>query len=227
MRNRKFLIGAVVGLVAALAFSSIASARPLSHTVRAKTTPAKQDNKRFGGVSANLTFATTYDSFATSQSPRQLVITLDRNMKLALGGVPACQQSQIANKPTTAARASCPRSIVGQGSVTVNGGALTGVVTLFGGGAKTLYAQVDVSNGAVILTLPTAISGRTLTISGIPNTPGTILDSTNVVLNKRRTGKTFVLSARCPTKKWTVRESTSWYSGETLSGSATQKCKRT
>jgi hypothetical protein len=228
MRNRKFLIGAVVGLVAALAFSSIASARPLSHTVRAKASPAKQDNKRFGGASINLTFATTYDSFATSQSPRQLAITLDRNMKLVNGNVPACQQSQIANKPTAAARAACPRSIVGQGAVRVNGGALTGVVTMFSGGPKTLWAQVDVSNGAVILTLNGAISGRTLTITGIPNTPGTILDQTQVNLNKRKTGKnTFYVMARCPTKKWTIRESTSWYSGETMSATSTQKCKRT
>jgi hypothetical protein len=227
MRNRKYLIGTLLGVVGALAFSGIASAAPTGHSVQAKVTPAKQDNKRFGGASLNFNIRSTYDAFATSQSPRQLVISLDRNMKLALGGVPACQQSQIANRPTAQARAACPRSIVGQGGVTVNGGVLTGQVTLFGGGAKLLYAQVDVSGGAVILTLPGAISGRTLTISGIPNTPGTILDSTNATINKRKTGKTFVFSARCPTKKWTLRESTSWYSGETLSGSATQKCKRT
>jgi hypothetical protein len=228
MRNRKYLIGALVGVIGAMTFSGAASARPIAHSLQAKTAPAKQDNKKFGGASVNLTIASTYDSFATSQSPRQLVITIDRNMKLVNGNVPACQQSQIANKPTAAARAACPRSIVGQGSVSVNGGALTGVVTTFSGGPKTLWAQVDVSGGAVILTLNGAISGRTLTISGIPNTPGTILDSTNVTLNKRKTGKsTFYLMARCPTKKWTVRESTSWYSGETLSGTATQKCKRT
>jgi hypothetical protein len=227
MRNRKYLIGTLLGVVGALAFSGIASAAPTGHSVQAKVTPAKQDNKRFGGASLNFNIRSTYDAFATSQSPRQLVISLDRNMKLALGGVPACQQSQIANRPTAQARAACPRSIVGQGAVTVNGGVLTGQVTLFAGGAKLLYAQVDVSGGAVILTLPGAISGRTLTISGIPNTPGTILDSTNATINKRKTGKTFVFSARCPTKKWTLRESTSWYSGETLSGSATQKCKRT
>jgi hypothetical protein len=228
MRNRKYLIGALVGVIGAMTFSGAASARPIGHSLQAKTAPAKQDNKKFGGASVNLTIASTYDSFATSQSPRQLVITIDRNMKLVNGNVPACQQSQIANKPTAAARAACPRSIVGQGSVSVNGGALTGVVTTFSGGPKTLWAQVDVSGGAVILTLNGAISGRTLTISGIPNTPGTILDSTNVTLNKRKTGKsTFYLMARCPTKKWTVRESTSWYSGETLSGTATQKCKRT
>jgi hypothetical protein len=228
MRNRKYLIGALVGVIGALTFSSVASAAPTSHFLQAKAAPAKQDNKRFGGASLNLLFGSTYDSFATSQSPRQLVISLDRNMKLVNGNVPACQQSQIANKPTAAARAACPRSIVGQGAVRVNGGALTGVVTMFSGGPKTIWSQVDVSNGAVILTLNGAISGRTLTITGIPNTPGTILDQTQVNLNKRKTGKnTFYFMARCPTKKWTIRESTSWYSGETMSAASTQKCKRT
>jgi hypothetical protein len=228
MRNRKLLTGALLALVGALVFSGIASARPIGHTLQAKVAPKKQDNKRFGGASLSLTIASTYDAFATSQSPRQLVVTIDRNMKLVNGNVPACQQSQIANKPTAAARAACPRSIVGQGSVTVNGGALTGQVTLFSAGAKAQWAHVDVSGGAVILTLTGTISGRTLTISGIPNTPGTILDSTNVTLGKRKTGKsTFYVMARCRAKKWTIRESTSWYSGETLSASATQKCKPT
>jgi hypothetical protein len=227
MRNRKYLIGALVAVIGTLAFSSIASARPIAHSLQAKATPAKQDKKKFGGASLNLIIASQYDSFASSQSPRQLVIGLDRNMKLVNGNVPACQQSQIANKPTAQAQAACPQSIVGTGTVSVNGGALSGVVTLFGGGPTTLWAQVDVANGAVVLTLNGAISGRTLTISGIPNTPGTILDSTNITLNKRKTGKkTFYLMARCKSKKWTVTESTSWYSGETMSASSTQKCKQ-
>jgi hypothetical protein len=228
MRKRKYLIAASVGVIGALAFSGIASAAPTGHSLQARVAPAKQSIKTFGAASLSLTIASTYDSFATSQSPRQLVIGLDRNMKLVNGNVPACQQSQIANRPTAAARAACPQSIVGQGSVQVNGGVLTGVVTLFSGGPNTLWAQVDVSNGAVVLTLNGVISGgRTLTISGIPNTPGTILNSTNVTLNKRKTGKnTFYLMARCKAKKWTIRETTSWYSGESLSASVTQKCKQ-
>jgi hypothetical protein len=228
MRNRKYLIGALVGVIGALTFSSIASAAPLVHTLQARVAPAKQDNKVFGGASLSLNFGTTYDSFATSQSPRVLTVSLDRNMKLVNGNVPACAQSQIANKPTAQARAACPRSIVGVGAVTVNGGALTGQVTLFASGPSLQYAHVDVANGAVILALTSRISGgRTLTITGIPNTPGTILDSTAIQLGKRKTGKkTFYVMARCKAKSWTIRESTSWYSGETLSGTVVQKCKK-
>jgi hypothetical protein len=227
MRNRKYLIVALVGVIGALTFSGVASAAPIGHSLRSNVAPAKQSKKQFGGVSLRLTIASQYDSFATSQSPRQLAVTIDRNMKLVNGNLPACQQSQIANKPTAAARAACSRSIVGQGAVSVNGGALSGQVLLISGGAKLLYAHVDVGNGAIILTLNGNISGRTLTISGIPNTPGTILDSTSITLNKKKTGgKTFYVMARCKAKKWTIRESTSWYSGETLSASTTQKCKQ-
>jgi hypothetical protein len=227
MRTRKYLIGALVGVIGALVLSGIASARPIAHSVQANVAPAKQNKKQFGGVSLGLTIGSTYDSFATSQSPRQLVITIDRNMKLVNGNLPACQQSQIANKPNAQAQAACSRSVIGQGTVSVNGGVLSGKVLLISGGPQLLYAHVDVNNGAIILTLNGAISGRTLTISGIPNTPGTILDSTNITLNKVKTGKkTFYVMARCKAKSWTINESTSWYSGETMSASSTQKCKQ-
>jgi hypothetical protein len=228
MRNRKYLIGATLGVIAALAFSGIASARPIGHVVTANVAPKKQDKKKFGGAKATLSFVSQYDSFVTSQSPQRLVVSLDPNMKIVNGNVPACQQSQISNKPTAQAQAACPQSIVGQGVVSVNGGVLNGQVTLFSGGASTLWAQVDVSNGAIVLTLNTAITkGRILTITGIPNTPGTILDSTTISLNKRKTGKkSFYLMARCKKKSWKITESTSWYSGETLSGTATVKCKQ-
>lgn len=227
MRKRKYLIGPLVGLVGALAFSGIASATPVSHSLQANTTPAKQDPNVFGGASLRLQIRSQYDSFATSQSPRQLVVTIDRNMKLVNGNLPACLLSQLQGQVNAAVRSACARSIVGQGTVTVNGGVLTGQVLLVSGGPKTLYAHVDVANGAVILALTGTISGRTLTITGIPNTPGTILDSTDVMINKVKTGKrTFYLMARCRGKSWTVNESTSWYSGETLNGSATQKCAK-
>jgi len=227
MRKRMYLIGALVGVIGALAFSGIASARPIAHSLQSHVAPAKQDKKQFGGASLSLTIASQYDSFASSQSPRQLQITIDRNMKLVNGNLPVCQQSQIANKPTATARAACPRSIVGQGTVSVNGGALTGVVTLFSSGPNLLYAHVDVSNGAIILTLNGNISGKTLTITGIPNTPGTILDSTSITLNKIKSGKkTFFLMARCKAKSWRITETTSWYSGETFTATTTQKCKQ-
>src|SRR6266540_140080 len=51
MRNRKYLIGALVGVIGALAFSGTASAVPTSQTLQTTLSPAKQSPKVFGGVS--------------------------------------------------------------------------------------------------------------------------------------------------------------------------------
>jgi hypothetical protein len=231
MRKHRLLIGVVAGVIGALSLSSIASAAPTSQTLQATIAPAKQSKKTFGGASLHAIIGTTFDNFVTSQSPRQTVFTIDPNIKFTNGNVPVCQLSQIQGKFTAQAQAACPRSIVGGGSVQVNGGAVGGTVTIFGGGPTTMYVQTDIGPGATSLTIVGTLAGRTLTFSNIPNTPGLVLSNFDVSFNKRKTGKkkgtaTFYVSARCKKKKWTNRESTSFYSGETLSASATQKCKQ-
>lgn len=230
MRKNRFLIGAVAGVLGALTLSSIASAAPTSQTLQATVSPAKQSNKTFGGASLHAVIGTTFDNFVTSQSPRQTTFTVDPNIKFTNGNVPVCQLSQIQGKFTAQARAACPRSIVGGGSVQVNNGAIQGTATIFGGGPRTMYVQTDIGPGATTLTIIGTIAGRTLTFSNIPNTPGLVLSKFDVNFTKRKTGKkkgtaTFYVSARCK-KKWTNRESTSFYSGETLSASTSQKCKQ-
>jgi hypothetical protein len=231
MRKRTLLIGTVAGLLAALSISSVASAAPTSQSLQTTISPAKQSNKTFGGAALHAVIGTTFDNFVTSQSPRQTVFTIDPNIKFTNGNVPVCQLSQIQGKFDAQARAACPRSIVGGGSVQVNGGAIGGTVTIFGGGPRTMYVQTDVGPGATTLTIVGTLAGRTLTFSNIPNTPGLVLSNFDVNFTKRKTGKkkgvsTFYVSARCKKKKWTNRESTSFYSGETLSASSTQKCKQ-
>jgi hypothetical protein len=231
MRKRTLLIGAVAGVLGALSLSSIASAAPTSQTLRATVSPAKQSTKTFGAASLHAIIGTTFDNFTTSQSPRQTVFTVDRNIKFTSGNVPVCQLSQIQGKFDAQARAACPQSIVGGGTVQVNGGAIGGTVTIFAGGPTTMYVQTDIGPGATTLTIVGTLAGRTLTFSNIPNTPGLVLSNFDVTFNKRKTGKkkgtpTFYVSARCKKKKWTNSESTSFYSGETLSASSTQKCKQ-
>jgi hypothetical protein len=231
MHKRTLLIGAVAGVLGAVSFSSAASAVPTSQTLQATLSPAKQSKKTFGGASLHAVIGTTFDNFATSQSPRQTVFTVDPNIKFTNGNVPTCQLSQIQNKPTAQAQAACPQSIVGSGSVQVNGGALTGTVTIFGGGTNTMYVQADINNGSVILTIIGALGGRNLVFSNIPNTPGLVLSNFDTSFKKRKVGKkkgvnTYYVSARCKKKKWTNSEFTSFYSGETLSASSTQKCKQ-
>jgi hypothetical protein len=72
------------------------------------------------------------------------------------------------------------------------------------------------------------ISGKTLTWVNNPNTPGNVLTTIDVTFNKRRTGKsTFFLMARCGKKRrWSMTETTSFYSGESLSAVSTQTCKQ-
>jgi hypothetical protein len=231
MRKQRLLIGAVAGVLGVLTLSGIASAAPTSQTLKTTIAPAKQSKKTFGGASLHAIIGTTFDNFVTSQSPRQTVFTIDPNIKFTNGNVPACQLSQIQGKFTAQAQAACPQSIVGSGSVQVNNGAIGGTATIFGGGPTTMYVQTDIGPGATTLTIVGTLAGRNLTFSNIPNTPGLVLSNFDVNFNKRKTGKkkgtaTFYVSARCKKKKWTNRESTSFYSGETLSASSPQKCKQ-
>lgn len=231
MRKRIYLIAAAAGVLGALSLASVASAAPTSQSLTATLSPAKQSKKTFGGASLHAVIDTTFDNFTTSQSPRQTVFTIDPNIKFTNGNVPACQLSQIQGKFTAQAQAACPQSIVGNGIVQVNGGAIGGTVTIFAGGPKTMYVQADIGPGATTLTIVGALAGRSLTFSNIPNTPGLVLSKFDVTFNKRRVGKKkgtaqFYVSARCKKKKWTNSESTSFYSGETLSATATQKCKQ-
>jgi hypothetical protein len=214
-------------VLGALSLSSVASAAPTSQTLKTTLAPAKQSKKAFGGVSLRNIIGTNFDNFATSQSPRQTVFTVDPNIKFTNGNVPACQLSQIQGLFTAQAQAACPQSIVGRGTVQVNGGAIGGNVTIFAGGPKTMYIQTDIGPSATSLTIIGTLAGRTLTFSNIPNTPGLVLSNFDTTFNKRKTGKkTFYVMARCKKGKWTNSESTTFYSGETLSAKSTQKCKQ-
>jgi hypothetical protein len=232
MRKRTLLIGAAAGVLGALTLSSVAFAgNPTSQTLSTTVSPAKQSKTTFGGASLHAIIDTTYDSFAGSHSPRTTAFSIDPNIKFTNGNVPTCQLSQIQGKFTAQAQASCPQSIVGSGIVQVNGGQVGGTVTVFGGGPNTMYVQADIGPGATTLTLIGALAGRNLVFSNIPDTVGLVLTKFDVTFNKRSVGKKkgtsqFYVSARCKKKKWANSEFTNFYSGQTLSASASQKCKQ-
>src|SRR5215207_3874797 len=201
MRDRKYLIGALVGVIGALTFSGVASATPISQTLQTTLSPRKQDEKKFGGVSLHNIISTNFDNFATSESPRT-TFTIDPNVKFVPGNIPVCQLSSVQNKPDAAARAACPRSITGQGSVEVNGGELRGTVTFFRGTGSSDIIVHTVVEGALVLDILGDISGKTLTFTNIPNTPGNVLTKFDTKFNKRKTGgKTFYVMARCKKKR--------------------------
>ncbi len=227
MRNRKYLIGALVGVLGVFAFSSTASAVPTSQTLQTTLAPAKQSKKTFGGVSLHNIIGTNFDNFATSQSPKTTTFTIDPNVKFVNGNVPPCALSSVQGKFTAQAQAACPQSITGGGSVEVNGGAVGGTVTFFSGGPTTIYVQTDIGPGATSLTIIGTIQGKQLVFSNIPNTPGLVLSKFDTTFNKRKTGKSsYYVMARCKKSKWNTSESTNFYSGETLSASSSMKCKQ-
>ena len=226
MRNRKYLIGALVGVIGVFAFAGTASAVPTGQTLQTTLAPAKQDKKVFGGVSLHNIIGTTFDNFATSQSPKTTTFTIDPNVKFVNGNIPPCALSSIQGKFTAQAQAACPQSITGGGTVQVNGGAIGGNVTFFSGGPTTIYVQTDIGPGATTLTIIGSIQGKLLVFSNIPNTPGLVLSKFDTTFNKRKTGKkSYYVMARCKKGKWATSESTNFYSGETLSASSSMKCK--
>ena len=227
-RVKRFPFGALLGVIGALTLTSVASAVPVSQSLFVQVLPAKGDKKVFRGVSQHTIISTTYDNFATSQSPKQTVFTIPPAIKFVNGKIPACPLSAIQGKFTAAAQQACPQSITGGGSVEVNGGAIGGTVTFFSGGPKTIYVQTDIGPGATSLTIVGALARKTLTFSNIPNTPGLVLTKFDTTFNKRKTGKrTWYVMGRCPKRVNSTTETTTFYSGETLSATASQKCKQT
>jgi hypothetical protein len=229
MRNRKYLIGAMVGVIGALAFSSVAWAGPVSQSLTTTLSPKKQDKKKFSGVSLHNDIRTTFSGF--DSPPRQTVFTIDPNVKFTPGNIPICPLSSIANKPDAQARAACPQSITGQGSVEAQGilGTQTGTVTFFRGDPS--QGQDIIVHTAVgsllILDVIGDINGRTLSFTGLPNTGSQVLTDFDTTFNKRKTGKkTWYVMARCKKKKWSTTETSSFYGGQQLSASSSQKCKQ-
>jgi hypothetical protein len=227
-RRKRFLVGALAGVIGALTLTSVASAVPVSQSLFVQVLPTKGDKKVFRGASQHTIISTVYDNFATSQSPRQTVFTIPSAVKFVNGNIPACPLSAIQGKFTAAAQQACPQSITGGGKVEVNGGAIGGTVTFFSGGPNTIYVQTDIGPSATSLTIIGTLAGKTLTFSNIPNTPGLVLTEFDTTFNKRKTGKkTYYFMARCPKKFNTTTETTTFYSGEVLSATAGQKCKQT
>jgi len=227
MRNRKYLIGALAGVIGALALSGVANAAVTGQTLQTTLSPTKQSAKQFGGVSLHNIISTTIDNPATTQSPKTTVFTIDPNVKFTAGNIPPCPLSSIQGKFTAQAQAACPQSITGGGSVEVNNGAVKGTVTFFSGGPSTIYVQTDIGPGATTLTIIGTIQGKILTFSNIPNTPGLILTKFDTTFNKRKTGKkSYYVSARCKKGKWKTSETTTFYSGEVFTAAAApSKCK--
>jgi hypothetical protein len=259
MRMRRYVMGMIAGLVGAVALSSIASAEVTSLSIGAHWTPAKQDKKRYGPakvfIETNEAHAGAFlgqpgcmtgnelSCFATPPSVQSL-ITFPKDVAIDPGNLPACSLASLTGKSTAAARAACPRSIVGEGSSvgrSLDGRTLNGVITAFkgvpSGGNPSLYLHLDIAGVATKPILNGVVRGHTLTLQ-IPPVQGMVSEHFDTTLNpvltrkkrNKKTGKaekTFLISIRCSkSRRWTTTETITYQTGKTLTDSVSQKCKQ-
>jgi hypothetical protein len=188
----------------------------------------------FGAVGPFFSAVDTTYSGGFTPTGDQTVLAYPRDFKFVPGNVPQCPPSQVNTVPEAQATASCPGSKVGQGSATINNGALTGKVAAYAGtptnGSPTLLLHTDVFTGATYsfsttLTGLLNTSANTLTVS-IPPT-GTVISHFDTTINKIKSGKkTYFIMARCSKGKWVQSETTHFNNGTSITASSTQKCKQ-
>ena len=235
MRSRKSLLGTTLGVLGALVVSGTATAGvPTAQTLKTAIAPAKQSKKKFGVASLHNIIGTTYSDFNGSPAAKETVFTFPKDFKFVNGNLPACPLRTLeAATSTVAVQSACGPSVVGTGTNQVND--RLGVfsqpnpVLLVTGGPTTLYVWTRIA-GALTLVLDGEYSqaAHTLDVTGLPNTPGTDLTLYDTVQPKKKTGKkTYYVMARCSKKrKWVVRVTTTYYNGQSLSATSTQKCKQ-
>ena len=236
MRKRRYLIGAMLGVLGALVLSGTAQAgSPIAHKLTTIISPKKQDNKKFGAASLHNITDTTYDNFVGSPSSREALFKFSKDARVGLAGnLPACPQATLNAATTPAAvQSACGASVVGQGFALVNAG--TGAFTaqnpvvLVVGGPTTMYIWVRVGGALTqVLTGRWNVNAHTLDVTGLPNTPGNALTLFDTTMPKKKTSKsTFYTMARCgKKKKWTSSETVTFHNGQQLSSTSTQRCKQ-
>jgi hypothetical protein len=235
MRKRKYLIGALLGVIGSVVLSGTASATVTGQSVSSILSPAKAPKKtRVAMKSMKTTVDTNYTGLFTPNA-NQTIVTFSRDLRFTPGNIADCNLSSISTVPEASAQAACGASRVGTGSATINGGALTGKVAAYNGvpsgGRPTIGLHTDIFVGgaysfSTTLTGVLNTSSNTLTVS-IPPT-GTSITHFETTITKKKSGKkSFYIMARCKKKKWATSETTAFTGGPTLSSSSVQRCKQT
>jgi hypothetical protein len=205
---RKYLIGVAVGLVGAVAFSSVASADVTALRIGASVTPSKQDKKvrgpvnvffesndtHVGALPCPLGTANTLACYAFPPST-QAVVTFPTDYKFFPGNIPDCNLASLVGKSTAGARAACPGSIVGGGGNVQqfsDGRRLNGVITAFNGapsgGNPSMYLHIEFPGVETKPILNGVIRGNVLTVQ-IPPVQGSVIEHFDVTINGKRVTK--------------------------------------
>jgi hypothetical protein len=239
MRKRKYLIGALVGVIGSVVLVGTASADVTSQSVSSILSPSKAPKKTFAAVKSMKTTVDTNYTGAFTPNANQTVVSFSHDVRFTPGNIPQCNLSTISTVPQATADSTCGASRVGSGAATIKsatGVTLTGVVAAYNGlpsgGSPTIGLHTDVFGPTGAYAFSTTLTGvlntksNTLTVS-IPPTGTSIVHFETTITKKKSGKKSFYVMARCKKKKWITTETTAFTGGPTLSAKGTQKCKQT
>lgn len=238
MSKRNYVFAATLGVIGALLVCGTASAAVTGFTYTASVSPKKQSAKTFGAGS----ITSTLDTFFTggfTPTPTTTVVRFSKDIRFTPGKLPQCDLNSISTVPDSTAMSRCGNSKIGEGSVLVNGGSLTGRVTAYngvpiGGGVPPIGFHTDLFLASGAYSFSTTGIGTLNTKTNTLTTPipptGTSLTHFEVAIGKVKTGKkkgktTYYVMARCKKKKWTDAATETFADGSTLSSTSVQKCK--
>jgi len=235
MRKRKYLIGALLGVIGSVVLSGTASATVTSQSVSSILNPSKAPKKTFVAAKSMKTTVDTNYSGPFTPNATQTVVSFSKDVKFTPGNIAKCNLSTISTVPEATAESTCGASRVGSGSAIINGGALTGKVAAYNGlpsgGSPTLGLHTDIFTASGAYAFSTTLTGvlntsqNTLTVS-IPPTGTSITHFETTIIKKKSGKKSFYVMARCKKKKWTSSETTTYNDGSSNTASFTQKCKQ-
>jgi hypothetical protein len=238
MSKRNYVIAASLGVIGALLVSGTASAAVTGFNYTFSLSPKKQSAKTFGAAAMTSALDTSFTGGFTP-TPTTTVVQFSKDIKFTPGKLAQCDLSSISTAPDSTAMSLCGGSKVGQGSVVVNDGALTGKVTAYngvpsGGGNPPIGFHTDLFNPAGVYVFSTTGIGTLDTKTNTLTTPipptGTSLTHFDVAIGKIKTGKkkgkaTYYVMARCKKKKWSNTATETFSDGSTRSSTSIQKCK--
>jgi hypothetical protein len=239
MTKRTCVLAASLGVIGALLATGTASAAVTGFTYTATISPKKQSAKTLGPAAITSSLDTTFAGGAFTPTPTTTVVQFSKDIRFTPGNLPQCDLNAISTVPDSTAMSRCAASKVGEGSVLVNGGVLTGKVTAYngipvGGGSPPIGFHTDLFLASGAYSFSTTGIGTLNTKTNTLTTPipptGTSLTHFEVSIGKIKTGKkkgkpTYYVMARCKKKKWSHTATESFADGSSLSSTSVQKCK--
>lgn len=253
MRKRKYVVGALLGAVGALALSGVASGAVVNQTVTVKATPTgKYDKKQRSGTSTfRVDVDTTYDAppnINFTPAANRTVLTFDSDFKFDPGNLPQCTTLTTADTDA-AATTKCGTSKVGQGSAVLKtqlGGTINAVVGAFNGApvgtSPVIILHVDPAGVPTKQNLVGTLTGSVLDVT-VPVTPGAVITHFDTSINKVKVGTTkqttknkktgkkktkkiakYYVMTRCKDKLWNHSETTTFTDASTKTGTYDEAC---